>query len=112
MQCELLGILATTDEEGDELPFDSKLRGCQSAEGVIPLKEGIDESFAPKPIDMHLSWQSALGRTRTKGFTGNGPGTISIVFKIGDQDVIGICGVAQYAREEIGCKKHREDRVD
>ncbi|MFM8399255.1 MAG: hypothetical protein ACKOAH_15635, partial [Pirellula sp.] len=48
-----IGIFSTTDEEGDEFPFDSKFWGCQSTDGVIPLEEGVDESFATKPVDVH-----------------------------------------------------------
>ena len=87
LESELVGIVATADQKGDERPLDPQRRRGERAGAVVAAKERIDEPPSKEAVDGHLPREGSPGRLLPKSRSLDGPRAVGVAVEVGDHEV-------------------------
>ena len=87
LESELVGIVATADQKGDERPLDPQRRRGERTGAVVAAKERIDEPLSKKAVDGHLPRKRSPGWLRSKRRSLDDPRTVGVAVEVGDDEV-------------------------
>ena len=114
LESELVGIVATADQKGDERPLDPQRHRGERTSAVVAAKERVDEPLSKEAVDCHLPREGSPGRRRSKRRSLDGPRAVGVAVEVGDHEVgprrVG-CRHFRGSEKHAGADEPREERA-